>query len=275
MSSVRLRRLQSDYEAIKRLVREHPLIEIDGVAGNPPERYQFTLRVRSLRERNGEVSYHHEHRLEVTLPHGYPRDAPVCRMLTPVFHPNIAPHAVCIGDDWSAAESLDLMVQRVGEMLAFQSYNTQSPLNGAAAQWVDENLARLPVDRAELVIDLQAAPEKDPAIRCGNCNTPAPDDSAYRAAPAVCKNRHWLCPDCSVRCTTCDAQLCLACGESACPRCNTSCTNCSATIKDGFTCGAGHQLCADCAMSCTTCAEILCLTCGTYPCPNCSPAARA
>ncbi len=275
MSSVRLKRLQSDYEAIKRLVRQHPLIDIEGVAGSPPERYQFTLLVKSLRERNGDVTYHHEHKLEVTLPHGYPRDAPVCRMLTPVFHPNIAPHAVCIGDDWSAAESLDLMVQRVGEMLAFQSYNTQSPLNGAAAQWVDENLERLPVDSAELVIDLQALPEVQSAIRCGNCNTAAPDDAAYRASPAMCKNNHWSCPDCTVRCEKCQELLCLACGESACASCTSSCANCSAAMQDGFTCGAGHQLCTDCAMSCPTCADILCLTCGTYPCPNCADSAPA
>ncbi len=268
MSSVRLRRLQSDYEAIQRLIRQHPLIEIEGVAGNPPERYQFTLHVRSLRERQGEVSFHNEHKLEVTLPHGYPRDAPVCRMLTPVFHPNIAPHAVCIGDDWSAAESLDLMVQRVGEMLAFQSYNTQSPLNGAAAQWVDENMEKLPVDTAELVIDLRSAPAKVEGLRCGNCKAPSPDAAAFRSSPSVCKNNHWLCPDCSVSCETCQSTICLACGERACAKCNTACSNCSTIFVNGYTCSAGHQLCSDCAMSCAKCADVLCLTCGTYPCPN-------
>jgi hypothetical protein len=37
MSNVRLLRLQSDYETIRRLVRVHPHIETEGVSGNPPE----------------------------------------------------------------------------------------------------------------------------------------------------------------------------------------------------------------------------------------------
>jgi ubiquitin-protein ligase len=156
MSNVRLRRLMSDYEAVRRLARKHPKIEVEGVFGNPPERYLLVLKVQSLRERGGAIEPVDRHRLEITLPGGYPRDAPLFRMLTPVFHPNIAPHAVCIGDHWTAGQSLDLLIQRVGEMLAYQSYNTKSPLNGRAAQWVEENEGRVPVDREEFFVDLAA-----------------------------------------------------------------------------------------------------------------------
>jgi predicted Zn finger-like uncharacterized protein len=67
-------------------------------------------------------------------------------MLTPVFHPNIAPHAICIGDHWSAGEPLAALVARIGELLAYQSYNTKSPLNGEAARWTSEHLDELPLD---------------------------------------------------------------------------------------------------------------------------------
>ena len=40
------------------------------------------------------------HLVEIALPRNYPRVPPQCRMLTPVFHPNIAPHAICVGDHW-------------------------------------------------------------------------------------------------------------------------------------------------------------------------------
>ena len=53
-----------------------------------------------------------------------------------LFHPNIAPHAICIGDHWSAGEPLVALGIRIGEMIAYQSYNTKSPLNGEAARWV-------------------------------------------------------------------------------------------------------------------------------------------
>jgi hypothetical protein len=147
----------TDYEGVRRLVRLHPRIDVEGVSGNPPDRYLLVLHVASVREKGGDIEPAHDHRLEITLPGGYPRDAPLFRMLTPVFHPNIAPHAVCIGDHWSAGQSLDQLIQRVGEMLAYQSYNIKSPLNGRAAEWAERNLDRLPLDPEDFFIDVDAA----------------------------------------------------------------------------------------------------------------------
>lgn len=163
MTNVRLRRLMADYEAVRRLIRLHPKIDIEGISGNPPDRYLLVLHVRSLRERGEVIEPIDTHRLEIALSSTYPRDAPLVRMLTPVFHPNIAPHTVCIGDHWSAGQSLDMLIQRVCEMLAFQSYNIKSPLNGRAARWVEENLESLPLEREELFLDLSAAgPQRRP-----------------------------------------------------------------------------------------------------------------
>ena len=50
MQNVRLRRLKADHEALRRLANLHPKIEIEGVFGNPPERYRLLLKVKSLRE---------------------------------------------------------------------------------------------------------------------------------------------------------------------------------------------------------------------------------
>ncbi len=272
MQGIRLRRLKSDYEAIRRLVRMHPKIDIEGVSGSPPNRYVFIFEVKSLRERGDEVVTQREHKLEVTLPLGYPRDAPLCRMLTPVFHPNIAPHAVCIGDHWSAAESLDLMIQRVGEMLAYQSYNIKSPLNGRAAQWVVENTSRVPTDRDEFFIDLSAEPA--PAViadasQCSNCQAKLEVDP-YRVQPARCPAGHALCVDCRMHCTSCSRLLCLACGETACPDCVGTCANCGTTTEKPVTCSGGHKLCGDCVVTCQGCSRLLCFVCGTYPCKACA-----
>ena len=215
MQSVRLRRLKADHEAMRRLAQLHPRIEIEGVFGNPPERYRLILTVDSLRERAEAIETASEHRLEITLPGGYPRDAPLFRMLTPVFHPNIAPHAVCIGDDWTAGESLDHLVQRVGEILAFQSYNTRSPLNGRAAQWVEENRGRLPIDPHEFFVDLSALPVAATELAipaCSNCG-------ARDVALASCVAGHTLCVDCEIRCARCAGLLCLSCGDTACRAC--------------------------------------------------------
>jgi ubiquitin-protein ligase len=263
--NVRLRRLQSDYDAVRRLAQLHPRIEVEGVSGNPPDRYRLVLKVRSLREKGDRLVIAKEHRLEVVLPKGYPRDAPICRMLTPVFHPNIAPHAVCIGDHWTAAESLDTMIQRVGEMLAFQSYNVKSPLNGKAAAWVEGNQAKLPLEREEFFRDLGLAPVVEaPQTRCSNCGATA-------GALEPCGSGHVLCPDCGARCATCGTLLCLACGVAACPRCTTACANCGqATPRPAAACG--HRLCEDCTARCDRCGQALCLACGQVHCPACASA---
>jgi ubiquitin-protein ligase len=267
VSSVRLKRLQSDYEAVRRLARLHPRIRVEGVSGTPPDRYRLVLNVRSLREHGDRLAYADEHRLEVVLPQGYPRDPPLCRMLTPVFHPNIAPHAVCIGDHWTAGESLDLMIQRVGEMLAFQSYNVKSPLNGRAAQWVSEHMDRLPVDRQEFFVDLSdAPPEPVAATRCANCGSEA-------GLLDPCSAGHRLCADCAVRCPTCGTVLCLVCGVPECPRCaGVPCANCGTRATGARRCPAGHALCADCDARCASCGRALCVVCGDYPCRECASA---
>jgi len=216
MSMLRLRRLQSDYECVRLLARSHSKIELKSVRGSPPEYYRLTLKVRSLRERGGTIEFADVHLLEVRLPQAYPRDAPVCRMLTPVFHPNIAPHAVCIGDHWAAEESLDALVVRVCEMLAFQSYNIKSPLNGEAAKWVEENLQKVPLDRTSfLIIDEEHSPAvaDDERAVCSNCG------DQTEASLRRCDRNHLLCSACAAYCKSCGQLLCMLCGVMVCRTC--------------------------------------------------------
>jgi len=284
--SVRLRRLKADYEQIREGLRDHPAIAIRGVEGNPPERYQIEFKVRSLSEAaDGTVKERHEHVAEFFLTLSYPRLAPQCRMLTPVFHPNIAPHAVCIGDHWAAGESLLQLIVRVGEMLAFQSYNVKSPLNGAAARWVEENQDRLPTDSRDLTpaIWASAAGARLHAEgRCQNC-------AAAGAELARCANGHLVCPGCTVICSRCGGRFCVLCKletcsecarlvcagcRSACPACGR--TVCSAHLKSCAMCGASG--CHDCAIECSACCRTVCLRhvgqCSSCKSPLCPDHAR-
>jgi ubiquitin-protein ligase len=153
MSTVRLRRLHADYEKIQEYIKGHPRLQLIQAEGSPPERYQLEYRIRGLRQTADELSIVKSHMVEVSLPVSYPRLPPQCRMLTPIFHPNIAPHAICIGDHWSPGEPLWSIVARIGEMIAYQSYNTKSPLNGEAARWVDQHVDELPLDPVSMMPD--------------------------------------------------------------------------------------------------------------------------
>jgi len=156
MPSPRIRRLILDEETLQGLLQNWPLIQITGKAGIPPEIYRFTYNLRGLYvSGSGEILERDSHVLEVNLTLGYPRRAPQCRMLTPVFHPNFDDSMVCIGDFWAASEGLDDLIIRIGRMIAYQEYNTKSPLNGLAAKWAAQNRHLLPVDPRPLAPPLK------------------------------------------------------------------------------------------------------------------------
>jgi predicted Zn finger-like uncharacterized protein len=189
MSAVRLRRLKADYDRLSDYVRRHPRLKLIQVEGDPPERYQLEMQIKSIRMTGGELQPVQSHLVEIALPLAYPRTPPQCRMLSPVFHPNIAPHAICVGDHWGAGESLQSIVARIGEMLAYQSYNVKSPLNGEAARWVEENKDRLPLDRVSLLVEdaspalaVAAAPTIVQPAPAAEIRTPVAP--AFKAVPA-------------------------------------------------------------------------------------------
>ena len=158
MLSPRIRRLKLDYEQLQRRLAAWSLIRMVGTAGLPPELYRFQYLIRGLYVApDGAILERNDHLLEVNLSLGYPRRAPQCRMLTPVFHPNFDDSSVCIGDFWAASESLDDLVIRIGRMISYQEYNTKSPLNGLAAKWAAQNPHLLPVDPRPIAPPLESA----------------------------------------------------------------------------------------------------------------------
>jgi len=182
--SPRVRRLKLDHELLTQRFAAWPLIKITGTAGMPPEMYRFTYSLRGLYVSNsGDILERTEHVLEVNLSLGYPRRPPHCRMLTPVFHPNFDATSVCIGDFWAASEGLDDLIIRVGRMIAYQEFNTKSPLNGLAAKWAAQHPQLLPVDPREV-----APPSITPDIAATNgaaALTPVEGPAAaVEAAPA-------------------------------------------------------------------------------------------
>ncbi len=150
--SPRQRRLIADSNMMHERFTSFPYINLVEENGNPPERYVVEYNIRGIDHlENGRIIYRHNHRVEIKLPGTYPKTQPFCRMLTPIFHPNIEPAVICIGDHWTAAERLCDLVVRIGEMIAYQSYNIKSPLDGEAAMWADLNNSLLPIDKTDLM----------------------------------------------------------------------------------------------------------------------------
>ena len=145
---MRTRRLIADAQTMADAFRNSSVIRILHTEGDPPEVYRVEYRIRGL-----EPTQNPEHPLpravhlvEIQLTSDDPRLSPKCKMLTPVFHPNIDPSHICVGDHWSAGERLVDLVVRIGEMLSYQAYNIKSPLDAHAAMWADLHPDKLPTD---------------------------------------------------------------------------------------------------------------------------------
>lgn len=157
----RERRIQSDYERLQKEFSVHPNIKIISIGDiMPPERY--TVRYQDVKGivLNGKstpeekvVDYIYTHEAEIYLHNDYPKYKPLCYMKTEIFHPNIRkskPNDICIGDYWAPGESLSDIIYLIGEMIMFQNYNINSPLNGIAAKWARENIDKFPLSNLNL-----------------------------------------------------------------------------------------------------------------------------
>lgn len=144
---------------------------------------------------HGELQPVETHLVEVTLPLNYPRTPPQCRMLSPVFHPNIAPHAICVGDHWSAGESLQSIITRIGEMLAYQSYNVKSPLNGEAARWGEQHKDQMPLDRVSMLVEEAGRDEQTRRQKDKEMGAPPPAPPRVATARGVVATKPGVASD--------------------------------------------------------------------------------
>ena len=303
--SVRLRRLKADYDKMCAFFNQKARIRVVKTLGHPAEKYQVEFLVTGLQMDlvTRQLRQHNAFNAEIVLTAAYPRMAPQCRMLTPVFHPNIAPHAICIGDHWAAGESLPNLVVRIAEMLTYQSYNLKSPLNGEAAKWAALNENSLPLEHYDFNSllsggDAVGAAEVESATQqgsCANCGQSAGAAGAAGATLHVCANHHLACDECLLECPQCHDLLCLKCERHVCAICKTAvchkcvvrCTGCGMVackqhIDKCDICGVPH--CSDCLVPCQQCGSTVCtahitkdLSTGArrYLCHNCTAPVEA
>jgi len=148
---VRTRRLVADLYQMHDSFDNGRLIRLMQASGEPAEVYKIEFNIRGIESlKSKQPVYRPQHVAEIRLGSDYPRLSPMCRMLTPIFHPNIDASAICVGDHWVAGERLTDLVVRIGQMIAYQAYNVKSPLNAEAAMWADLNPETLPIDSRDL-----------------------------------------------------------------------------------------------------------------------------
>jgi len=148
-----MRRIASDWEQIKKDFTGHKNIIVTPVGEEPPEKYHVTYFVNGIYLLpDGSVQKLGRHEVEITLHAEYPRFKPICKILTPIWHPNFRDGQICIGDIWGAGESLADIIVNIGDMIQYKSWNSYSPLSAEAARWAMENRHLFPVGDVNLNI---------------------------------------------------------------------------------------------------------------------------
>jgi ubiquitin-protein ligase len=153
MATPRDRRLQADYEKVVRLIAESGgTLRLVRSVGVPPVSYIIEYNCPSLaKDPMGAITVRRKHEVEINLSMTYPFKAPTARMLTPVFNPHVwmdhIPDVICLGGVWSAAETIDTLILRIGALLQLDPrvLDAKSPANVEANLWVQQNRSRIPL----------------------------------------------------------------------------------------------------------------------------------
>jgi ubiquitin-protein ligase len=151
--------LLREYDRVFKLFREHHSISIREVFGVPPKKYRVVYLVDGLVQKGKSIESKGEHVVEVSLPDNFPDDPPFATMPLPVYHPNISPEKIDVSELWKQSPTLADCIVGIGEMIVFQRYSTEQPLNGEAAQWALRNKSLLPLSSIDLHYrEMEAAP---------------------------------------------------------------------------------------------------------------------
>jgi ubiquitin-protein ligase len=187
---IRLGRLQEEFELMRALLKPYALVEFwvadltaeeapqflrtsfsfdvitDGFPGfltpeqfaaqsadMPPEKYLIRFKCKGLwQQDNGSIAEAPYHLMEVVFGADYPSKPPTFVWLTPIWHPNLRRPYICLeGRPFAVGWTLNLIVQEVGRLVQYQSYNVNDPLNHEAAEWAKQNADRFPIDDRDLL----------------------------------------------------------------------------------------------------------------------------
>jgi ubiquitin-protein ligase len=151
-------RLQADYRALTSLDKASSVLELSVDDPQNPDRYQLIFHgkgpVRGGRVHT-QIELMERHEIEIRLPYRYPETEPDIRWETSIFHPNISNSGVvALGDlglDWVPEMSLEAICERLWDTARLAYFDTDSPANRTAAEWINGKLPwPVPVDKRPL-----------------------------------------------------------------------------------------------------------------------------
>lgn len=134
------------FRSLRQTFNDHPAISIRPLKGDPPEQYEIVYAISGYcKTGRNDINLSEEHRVELTIPFGFPHFPPSCKPKTDIFHPDFDPAAVCLGDFWQPGRSVPDLVIHLGRLINGETYSTDNAFNEEAAKWYTEHKELFPL----------------------------------------------------------------------------------------------------------------------------------
>jgi ubiquitin-protein ligase len=144
--SVSQEQLREIHRQLREFFLSHPAISIKPIKGDPPEQYEITYEIDGFsRPVKGEPSLTTSHRIELTIPFGFPHFPPSCKPLSDIYHPDFDPAAICLGDFWQQNSQIPDLIVFIGKLINGESYSTANAFNEDAATWYQSHNDTFPI----------------------------------------------------------------------------------------------------------------------------------
>lgn len=114
----------------------HSAIAIRPIKGDPPDQYEITYNINGLsKPGRGDIIETAGHRVELTIPFGFPHFPPSCKPKSDTFHPDFDPAAICLGDFWNQDCQIPDLIIHIGQMINGEIYSGTNAFNEDACFW--------------------------------------------------------------------------------------------------------------------------------------------
>ena len=146
-------RLRRELEGLRALKRKSSIFDFEGT-GEPPEKFTVSFRGKGLvstDDKSGDPQVGDLHQIRIEMAYLYPEREPDIRWLTPIFHPNISNSGFVgledIGLEWSSELTLDIICERLWDVIRLAYHNLDGSGNVEAKEWFRNRLTlKLPID---------------------------------------------------------------------------------------------------------------------------------
>ncbi len=95
-----------------------------------------------------------KHQLTINLPDDYPKSPPLVQFVSPLFHPNVSAdglvHLGDIGLSWQPEMTLDVVCERIWDVIRAAYVDKESVVNQSAGEWYLVEESRFPLDGRSL-----------------------------------------------------------------------------------------------------------------------------